>query len=204
MYYPSSLRLWRQQEELGGLLDIWVSRVQRGELFGPISLPRKPLESKTGGVDTWRRTAAFVTETTSSSTGHTKEISDEPPQVLLGGGGSARYEMLLERLPYLQRILHKTPVPFGGSAATIRDIQKLTTFTGTGMIVATDSLDDDADEEPPVENEQWTTDRPGSNTPKKQRSIKFEKKKRIAKDVLETIAERDVRSLVLSDDDIED
>jgi cell cycle checkpoint protein len=32
MYYPTSLRLWRQQEELGGLIDLWISRIQHGHM----------------------------------------------------------------------------------------------------------------------------------------------------------------------------
>ncbi len=35
MYYPASLRIWKQQEEIGGLLEMWISRAQKGELFHP-------------------------------------------------------------------------------------------------------------------------------------------------------------------------
>jgi cell cycle checkpoint protein len=198
MYYPTSLRIWREQEEIGGLIDLWISRIQQGKLFRSKSAISKPAVARTGGVDTWRRSTAFDSEKASTSAGPKDENADSIP-VLLGSGGSARYEMLLERLPYLARILQKKSLPSAATAGTIRELRRITTFTGTNV---TDDQDDDADNEP-LENEQWTTDRPGSDTPRKRTRNKIISKASTG-DALTGIVEKEVKSLVLSDDDIED
>lgn len=204
MYYPVSLRIWRQQEELGGLLDVWISRVQRGETLasGLPSLPKRTAESGGGGVDTWKRSAAFAPQKAPSST-NDNESEDAPPPILLGSGGSARYEMLLERLPYLTRILRKSRMPSPATAATIREIQRITSFTGSSMTTALDD-DQDDDEDETVEQEQWTTDRPAPDIPRKKTKNRIEGKKSVAEEALAGIVEKDVGNLVLSDDDIED
>ncbi|KAF2468123.1 Rad17-domain-containing protein [Lindgomyces ingoldianus] len=208
MYYPSSLRIWRQQEEVGGLLDMWISRAQRGELFAPGVGPSKHAEASTSGVDTWRRAVGFSHSTrptpTPSQTQTAKpETEDQPPQVLLGSGGSARYEMLLERLPYVPLIIRKSSMPSPSIAATIRDIQKITSFTGATVGASTDEDQDDDDIS--GEHEQWATDRPGPETPRRRkRKIKIKIKSDEITMALPGIAEKDVANLVLSDDDIED
>lgn len=199
MYYPTSLRIWRQQEELGGLLDMWISRVQRGELFAPGNGASKSVASGSGGVDTWRKSTPFSQASGPSPTQNSTQESEPPPPVLLGSGGSARYEMLLERLPYLARILRKSFMPSPQATATIRDIQKITSFTGSSMSAATEDQDDDDEES--GEQEQWATDRPES--PKKKRKTRIESKSS-TEDALAGIVEKDVKNLVLSDDDIED
>ncbi|KAL1604065.1 RFC checkpoint protein Rad17 [Paraconiothyrium brasiliense] len=200
MYYPSSLRLWRQQEEIGGLLELWISRAQRGELFGAHGPLSKPVPTVTGGVDTWRKTAPLAPLAKPSAPSQSQEKSEEDTltTVHLGSGGSARYEMLLERLPYLPAILRKRSP---SSTVTIREIRKITAFTGSS--VATSPEDDDADEnEDAGEGEQWATDKPTPDTPRKKRRVRIE-----SKDGEESAipgAEAGAGNLVLSDDDIED
>jgi cell cycle checkpoint protein len=203
MYYPASLRLWRQQEELGGLLDVWISRVQRGDLHVPGSGHVKRPEASAGGVETWKKSTAFVQNDSVPANQDTQD-SEEPPPILLGSGGSARYEMLLERLPYLTRILRKSSMRSTSTAATIRDIQKITSFTGSSMAKAATGDEDDDDDNEPVEFEEWTTDRPGPDTPKKKKGGRIETKKSAVDEALTAIVEEDVGKLVLSDDDIED
>ncbi|KAF1839977.1 cell cycle checkpoint protein RAD17 [Cucurbitaria berberidis CBS 394.84] len=199
MYYPASLRLWKQQEEVGGLLEMWISRAQKGELLASTAAAFKPTIS-TGGVDTWRKNTSFSQR---PSTQNTKpSVEDTSSSILLGSGGSARYEMLLERLPYLTTILRKSRMLSPSTAATIRDIQKITAFTGN---TASGVTEDDEQEEDPRsgEHEQWATDRPAAETPKKKRGIKVASTEPEQESAIPGLIDKGA-SLMLSDDDIED
>jgi cell cycle checkpoint protein len=202
MYYPSSLRVWRKEEEIGGMLDLWVSRLHHGDLLSSKTQHTGP---HNGGVETWKKSTAFsTTATLSAGSGlpPTKPTTEElPPPILLGSGGSARYELLLERLPYLARILRKSSALSSEVGAAIRDIQKITTFTGSTMDVTTE---DDDEEEVSVDQEQWATDLPGSESPRKRRKNRIGVKKDDAQSSLSGVMEKDAASMVLSDDDIED
>jgi cell cycle checkpoint protein len=198
MYYPASLRIWKQQEEIGGLLEMWILRAQKGELFALGSIAPK-LPAATGGVDTWRRNPTF------SHPAPTQTSDDPPPTILLGSGGSARVEMLLERLPYLTIILRKARMPSPSTAATIRDIQKITSFIGNHQAGTADDDDDEDDSQElvPGEQEQWSTDKPAAETPKKKKRVRFESKDQEQESAIPGLVEKGA-SLMLSDDDIED
>ncbi|KAI9831883.1 MAG: hypothetical protein M1819_004605 [Sarea resinae] len=116
MFYPTSLRLWRQAEEIRDLVDLWVERSMRGQVPTTttlVSRERAFAAPRVGGVETWgnrsgggggglgNATARSSLSSTSSSK-PTEGESATPP--LLVGGASARTEMLLERLPYMAKI----------------------------------------------------------------------------------------------------
>ncbi|KAH7399323.1 Rad17 cell cycle checkpoint protein-domain-containing protein [Pyrenochaeta sp. MPI-SDFR-AT-0127] len=199
MYYPASLRIWKQQEEIGDLLDLWISRAQRGELFAhSTAISKTPIA--TGGVDTWRRNHSL--STASSAVASSAPEDESSTSVLLGSGGSARYEMLLERLPYLATILRKSRTSSSSTAVAIRDIQKITSFVGNSF---SNSVEDDEQEEDQGsgEHEQWSTDKPTTGTPKKKVRVKFESKEQRQESAIPGPICKD-SSLVLSDDDIEE
>jgi cell cycle checkpoint protein len=198
MYYPASLRIWRQQEEIGDLLEMWVSRAQRGELFSTMPGASKPA-TITGGVDTWRKNASFSQPSTKQGSKPTED--DAPPFIPLGSGGSARNEMLLERLPYLTTIMRKSRMLSPSTAATVREIQKITLFTGNALSGA-DGEDEMEDDVGTGEQEQWATDKPAVETPKRKR-VKFETKEPEAESAIPGLVDKSA-SLMLSDDDIED
>ncbi|OAL07396.1 Rad17-domain-containing protein [Phaeosphaeriaceae sp. SRC1lsM3a] len=200
MYYPASLRIWKQQEEIGDLLEMWVSRAQRGELLAMNAGTPKPSFSS-GGVDTWRKNTPF---SHSPATKPTDAASDDTtPPTLLGSGGSARTEMLLERLPYLTTILRKSRMPSPSAAATIRDIRKITSFTGSGISGgAEEDDDDDVHEAGTAEHEQWATDKPAGISPRKKR-VRIAAKAEGEESAIPELVDKGA-SLVLSDDDIED
>ncbi|KAF2707488.1 Rad17-domain-containing protein [Pleomassaria siparia CBS 279.74] len=209
MYWPSSLRIWRTQEEIGGLLEMWISRAQRGELLTAFAGgSSRPLTIAPGGVDSWRKSTTFSQPTKpsiQSATTAPKDTTEEPPPpILLGSGGSARYEMLLERLPYLPIILRKHSMPSSSTAATIREIQRITKFTGNGTISTSPEDDQDEDDQVVGEGEQWSTDRPGPETPKKRRKNRIEGRSGEPDSALPGIGEKSAAPLMLSDDDIED
>ncbi|KAF2253424.1 Rad17-domain-containing protein [Trematosphaeria pertusa] len=204
MYYPASLRIWRQQEEIGGLLEMWISRAQRGELLSSGPGTSKPAAAVVSGVDTWRKTTPFSQAAKPTATQVGSNLEEEPPPpVLLGSGGSARYEMLLERLPYLPTILRKSSMPSLTTASTIRGIQKITSFTGSGISGSAED-DDQDDERESGEQEQWATDKPGAETPKKKKRVRIEHKAEEMESAIPGGADKAGGNLVLSDDDIED
>ncbi|KAF2662728.1 hypothetical protein K491DRAFT_685899 [Lophiostoma macrostomum CBS 122681] len=200
MYYPSSLRIWRKEEEIGSMLDLWISRLQHGELFASKNQQSGP---HSGGVESWKKSTPFSNagklSTSSGTPPMTVTGEHSPSPILLGSGGSARYELLLERLPFLTRILRKSSALSPEIGAAIRDIQKITTFTGTNI----ETTDDDDEDEVPVEQEQWATDLPGSQSPRKKRKNRIGVKKDDAQSALSGIMEKNVAN-ILSDDDIED
>lgn len=203
MYYPASLRLWKQQEEIGDLLEMWITRAQRGDLLSSASSAPK-FANSTGGVDTWRKNASFA-PTPSVQIAKTQD-DDEPTPTLLGSGGSARFEMLLERLPYMTTILRKSRMLAPSTGNTIREIQKITAFGRSTAISAAEDEDDDQEESaelPGGDQEQWATDKPAADTPKKKRLIKFESKEQEQESAIPGLVEKG-GNLMLSDDDIED
>jgi cell cycle checkpoint protein len=202
MYYPASLRIWKQQEEIGDLLEMWVSRAQRGELLAQSAVIPK-IATVAGGVDTWRKNTSFVQLPPVPTQGSESTNEDAPPHTLLGSGGSARNEMLLERLPYLTTILRKAQMPSPSTAATIREIRKITSFTGGGMSGnADDEEEEELHETVIAEHEQWATDKPAGPSPQKKR-VRIAAKTREAESAIPGLVEKGA-SLVLSDDDIED
>ena len=66
--------------------------------------------------------------------------------------------MLLERLPYLTTILRRSRMPPPSTAATVREIKKITSFTGNALAGATEE-DDMEEDARPGEQEQWSTDK---------------------------------------------
>ncbi|CAI6286076.1 unnamed protein product [Periconia digitata] len=202
MYYPSSLRLWRQQEETSGLLELWIARAQRGNLLVPSSTTSSTSTSTTpGGVATWRKTSTPFAKPSSSPSSapstqphHTQQKTDprhpDPPNTLLGSGASARTEMLLERLPYVARILSHPQSPANNNPATrrflssssssspnasaIREIRRITAFNGaagTSTSITPEDPDDAIatgnDVDAVVgEDEMWATDKPGYDDPR--------------------------------------
>lgn len=245
MYYPASLRLWRQQEETSDLLELWISRAQKGQLLAPTDAfaGTSSTPAVVGGVDTWRKTstpfAKPLSNPTSSSLSSENTASAQPPDetsgpILLGSGTSARAEMLLERLPYLTRILSQHLKPkrlpsarsFASASAassaattTIRELQKVTSFSGSatprysGTNADEDAADGGVDDDKATpEDEQWATDRPGYASPKKRRRGVWVARKGGGDDgegesavpMVLSAVEGKGASGVLSDDDIED
>ena len=112
--------------------------------------------------------------------------------------------MLLERLPYLTSILRKFRMPSPSAAATIRDIRKITSFTGSGLPGGAEEDEDDYDGQDigTAEHEQWATDKPCGISPQKKR-VKIAAKTEGEDSAIPELVNKGA-SLVLSDDDIED
>jgi len=195
MFYPTSLRLWRQKEEIEGRLDLWVSRAQSGQLLGPVRRRDRKQGAEAGGVETWRRTAT-ITE----STNNTEAADASSAPLLFGSGSSAPREMLLERLPYMAFIYRSGPSTH--SPDVIRELEKVTLFTGIGL----------ASEEPSEEEETnevvegLATDSSAGRVAVRKPTIRAVKRETSSLGVsgVTGVEETGLAGLVLSDDDIED
>ena len=203
MYYPASLRIWKQQEETNDLLELWISRAQRGDLLSTNTSSFKPApHSGAGGVSTWKQNNPLQHKSLSSQ----PPPDTDPPTTLLGSGGSARAEMLLERLPYLPTILRKSRPLAPSTTATICEIQKITTFHGaTGSRGGLEEEGLETLERQPGEQEQWATDKDAPASPRKKKGVRVVESAR-GRDEESAIAGLAAKgaSLVLEDDDIED
>lgn len=199
MFYPTSLKLWRMKEEIEGTLDLWLTKMMKGEdhIDGGITTGAaafaKP-KPKPGSVETWRssRDLGNASETKRS-------LQEDDTTSLLSIGSSAKKEMLMERLPYIALIAKARKG--GGASPAIRDMEKVTTFTGIGG--PSEEVTDEGEDGQLTE--EWATDKPiEGESPQKKATGNNRWKKRNGQggNGLETrFAEQ---KLVLSDDDIED
>ncbi|TVY82008.1 Checkpoint protein rad17 [Lachnellula suecica] len=182
MFYPTSLKLWRMKEEIESTIDMWVSKLMKGEGSGITAAAfARP---KVGSVESWK-----------SGPSKPKEDSATP---LLSLGASARKEMLLERLPYMALIAKARK---STSAAAIRDMEKVTTFSGIGG--PSEETPDDADDADvaAVAGEEWATDKPVEGRSPQKKDLVF-RGRGMGSGV--PIVKAQEQKLVLSDDDIED
>ena len=141
MFYPASLKIWKEHEEINDLISLEIDRLSK------VSLGIKDTYSRSAkgesGIETWKsRIISFEPIASKART----EIQDEhdepsPPRIWL-----TRDELLLDRLPY-------TTKPFSSSSSSPlkptsydtkfhRSIQRITQFTGRGPPTTEDDLDD--------------------------------------------------------------
>ncbi|EKD16232.1 uncharacterized protein L3040_009530 [Drepanopeziza brunnea f. sp. 'multigermtubi'] len=195
MFYPTSLKLWRMKEEIESTIDLWVSKLIKGEdgmlrdvTAGAAAFARP----KIGTVESWKSARPPPSSISKSSKGSGKEADIAP---LMYFGTSARKEMLLERLPYMVTIARSKKSSW--STLAICDMEKVTTFRGIGA--PSDEDPDDAEDEGAL-GEEWATDKPGEGKSPRKRGLVFRGKG--AGDGLPV--QQPKQKLVLSDDDIED
>ncbi|KAK2796076.1 Cell cycle checkpoint protein rad17 [Onygenales sp. PD_12] len=195
MFFPTSMRLWRQTEEMDGLLDLWMRR-----LTDPTTDISSGAVSRPEGVASWKNNR-WASGAASHDDGHGSGGlgSSGPTRAMI-----SRDEVLLDRLPYLALISR--------NASEIRGLEKITQFRGVGGQsvdpVDGDLLDDSAyDGGSGVEPWSTSTDRAGDGaSPQKRRQWgKFQQggSKSFGPRLVQPVEEA-VEKLVLSDDDIED
>lgn len=218
LFYPTSLKLWRDKEELEGLVDHWATTLLRGDETAvrhnitdgasAFRRPRTAASSNDGGDRISRQGSLYQRGSAGQDQTHT------PPPPLLSLGSSARREMLLERLPYMAHIARRGRGP-PGSAARTRELEKLVSFTGIGGPADEEAADADADDDDGNPfggtgdagggSEEWATDKPTEDglSPRKRRGQGI-RHRGDGSAALAAAAALQVQKLVLSDDDIED
>lgn len=209
MFYPTSLKLWRKKEEIEGLVDMSVTKVMKGEqrpAGGGIIGGAAAFGTPKQGVETWTSSHCMAPPPRPTQYGGTQgEKAAEHTPLLVSLGGSARKEMLLERLPYLGKIA-KAPARRKTSVLLpldLSDLEKITKFTGIGAVKEDEEEESGPGDEVGVEN--WATDKPteGGGSPQKRRPVTERGKLSGSRHDARMVAEQ-LEKTVLSDDDIED
>jgi cell cycle checkpoint protein len=193
MFYPTSLKLWKTKEEIESTIDLWVTRLLKGEYQyqGAVTSSAAAFaRPKVGTVESWKSLRASTTPI--SKKYNATEAGSAP---LMAIGTSARKEMLLERLPYMVFIA-KTGKSLS-SALGARDMEKATTFHGIGK-QSEDSLDEGNDVG--TIGEEWATDKPVEGKSPQKGGLVMR-----GCGTTNTLPVQQLeQKLVLSDDDIED
>lgn len=189
MFYPTSLKLWRMKEEIESTVDLWVTRMMKGEdhqLHGITAGAAAFARPKLGTVESWKNARPSP-----------KKASPKEPDValLMAVGTSARKEMLLERLPYMVQIAKARKS--GSAMLAIRDMEKVTSFYGIGG--PSDEDQDEGDDTGAV-GEEWATDKPVEGKSPRKKGLVIR-----ARGMASSLPVHQMeQKLVLSDDDIED
>ncbi|TAQ91128.1 hypothetical protein B7494_g572 [Chlorociboria aeruginascens] len=192
MFYPTSLKLWRTKEEIESTIDLWVTKLMKGE--------EERLNTITSGAAAFARPKLGTIESWKSrNNGSPKAKKDNAKEMdtiaLMSISLSARKEMLLERLPYMVQIArtHRT----SASAFVIRDMEKVTSFRGIGNL---DEESEDEGDDATAVGEEWATDKPVESKSPKKRQLVIRGRGMATGPPLQ----QQEQKLVLSDDDIED
>lgn len=187
MFYPTSLKLWRKKEEINDMLELLTTKMQNSTLGN--SSQMQPT-SGNSGVAGWKRELTDI----SSSHGGTAAIA------------SAKAEMLLERLPYMARILSSSK-PASSQLSQILSVTQVRDSVTVGSTENDDDIENTAEQENRFE-EQWATDKPDGDLPDRLRGTKAKRKVTASTKTegggLGIPVESQVEKLVLEDDDIVD
>lgn len=213
MYYPASIKLWRAKEELEGLVDLWSSKMLKGE-DPSVSAAYKAGQNITNGASAFRRSKAGSVGDYVGNRNEQKYATKPPPGAmaqarggeaapLLSLGTSAREEMVLERLPYMAHMMRHRRTPL--YSLGLRDMEKVVSFQGIGApLDEEDEAEEGADEEAGIGDaaEGWATDKPTEGeTPRKRRTAIRSRREQTEGTAVSSLQ---MHKLVLSDDDIED
>ncbi|OQD63009.1 hypothetical protein PENPOL_c010G08609 [Penicillium polonicum] len=95
MFYPASLRLWREAEEIDGLIDSWMNRA-----LDPFGQHHSQTGSELTGVSSWKNLQ--VGRSASINSGQ----KDHTPSVVTM---MPRHDLLLHQLPYMAAIWRQDP-----------------------------------------------------------------------------------------------
>jgi len=196
MFYPTSLKTWKRQEEIEGMLDLVGA-----EYAATLGANAVATGAKKEGVEGWRRNADTGLPTPADD--DTREEQDTVTKPLLLTS-SAKQEMLLERLPFMAQILPST-----ASSPFHERVRTITSFDGHSVSANEDETEDETeDRDSPDANQSEWTDRPDADgdakPPRRKDRGQGRSKLETEGGGLNIPVEHAVERLVLSDDDIED
>ncbi|KAJ5772799.1 Checkpoint protein Rad17/Rad24 [Penicillium paradoxum] len=127
MFYPASLRLWRDCEEIEGLVDSWMNRLLDPFQYQPLS----QTGTEPTGVSSWKSLQVGRSELINSGN------KDDTPSVVTM---IPRHDLLLYQLPYMAAIRRQDPECW--------QLNKITSIRATNESLRNDRIDDI--EEPPA------------------------------------------------------
>lgn len=193
MFYPTSLKLWREKEELGSMVDLWSTKLLRGEECTPESITAGASAFRRPNTNSGERAIKQASHVSSGQANAMKHTQDQAAP-LLSLGSSARKELLLERLPYMAHIARHRRTSL--NHLRLRELEKVVSFSGTSGTPDEEAAD--VDETNPAETESWATDKPTDESSPRKKKLAIRQKSD------GSLAGPIVEKLVLSDDDIED
>ncbi|KIW07483.1 uncharacterized protein PV09_01450 [Verruconis gallopava] len=203
MFYPTSMRIWRRQEEIEQALGTVVAKL-RSRGFSKLSKISSSASSSNSyspsAVETWRLNrfggnSASAYKEEKKQGRDVKQDDEMYAATAMVRGLMAKDELLLERLPYMSTMRKYNKLR--DTQDINRDMDKVTRM---GMFATVDGDDDDADSATADIEEQWSTDKPSEEIGPVRRKMFI-----IQKPVSKSDAVKDkMESLVLEDDDIED
>ena len=182
MFYPTSLRLPRQMEEVEILVDQWASR------YGAGVIPLRPAteEHKYAPCDVaaWSRQSSLFD---TSASGSTKDAV----QLHQTSMSATKTELILETLPYVAKLERCRP----RNGDRLNELDKMTQFHG--ICVPSDEIQEENDNDgtPPNMSIIRSETDPG---------LKDKRRDDLISSVFTLPAETGLGKLYLSDDDIED
>ena len=177
MFYPTSIRLSRQMEEIDGLIDRWNDRLR----VGNISLKRS-------GCGDGQRFAALKLKGFGRRGEDVPRSSNDEHSPVRKSLGCTRIELVRERLPFMTRIAQRSAV-----STHLGELEKITQFHGINTPSEETSDDEDTAEGVPAVSarSQGGVDRIAEQPCKGAETIVLP-------------VEEEVGMLYLTDDDIED
>lgn len=191
MFYPTSMRLSRQMEEVDSLVDQWTHRLRFGS--GLLGQPARNRTHQCASVLSNGQQSASI------DTHHPPQQPDQcEPEPVSTSLNCTKAELILERLPYITKFeQHST------ASILLHDLEKITQFRGIPVPSSEVSDDEDANDFAPVA--EWTTDRPREFKPASS-ATPLLGVGQAGKDANTLVlpVEAEVEKMFLSDDDIED
>lgn len=185
MFFPTSMRLWRQTEEVCGMLDMWNHCLTSGVLS-----THSDSNARSEGVASWAGRGAFGRRVDGDD-------ANQPP--MKGRVMLSSQELLLEYLPYLRMITKDT--------SERKALEKLTQFRGVAGR-NNDISEEDFGVLEDLDAEHWATDSLPKSPQKRPLSRIMPPPPppaRLSGGNVPTLqVEEGIDSLVLSEDDIED
>ncbi|KAI0478837.1 cell cycle checkpoint protein RAD17 [Xylariaceae sp. FL0804] len=174
MFYPTSIKLWREKEELESLVDHWASDLLKGgdataaghhNITDGASAFRRPPQAAAAAAQRdgeWLRRQTMQLTGGGGSGGGSGPRSQQktepeefsPPPPLLSLGSAARREMILDRLPYMAHMARSSSRRSGSASGSVRlrELERVVSLSGIGSAADDENNlegeddDDDADE----------------------------------------------------------
>ncbi len=194
MFYPTSMRLSQQMEEIDGLVSQWTDRLRAS------AVPLGKLVGRHGWQFTQlpSRREAQPSELTAENWSQPDEDDTVPFRPSLG---CTKSELIVERLPYVTKIEQRS-----GASTHLNGLERITQFRGITPPGNEASEDQYVGDGAPVSD--WTTDGPAEGhvrgpAPRTSLQQGFGQAGKAASTFVLPV-EEEVGQLYLSDDDIED
>ncbi|CAN8098633.1 unnamed protein product [Discula destructiva] len=199
IYYPTSIKLWREKEELEGLVDLWASQLLKGQDATPDLRTQQVSQDPVSGASMFRKSKTGSFDKRPHKRIETDLATKPEAAPLFSLGSSARQEMVLERLPYMAHMMRRRQIWL--YSLGLGDLEKVVSFRGIGTQLD-EETDEGAEDEAPVGGG-WATDKPAEEESlRKKCSLSIRRRSEQSEGSM--ISSLQMQKLVLSDDDIED